>query len=132
VGLFDWLFGKRASGPPVYGTRRYDYSTGNLELMIRHEQGGEPLMAVHQQVLEQWKPGNEYLWDEFDPESLIDTEERRQYTVNQLIYARISLYRALRASGRDIRGRDPFEFAGEVPEVMAHLRAQLPDALDGV
>jgi hypothetical protein len=39
-------------------------------------------MAVLAQVGEQWKPGNEHLWDEFDPESLVDTMQRRRHTVN--------------------------------------------------
>lgn len=132
MGLFDWLFGKRSSTPLVYGTRRYGYPTGNLELAIRHEQGGEDLMTVHNQVLVQWRPGNEHLWDEYDPESLVDDEERRRYTVNQLLFARLTVYRALRATGRDIRGRDPFEFTAEVPEVMARLRERFPEALEGV
>jgi hypothetical protein len=129
MGLFDRLFGKLPVVPPTFGTRRYSYATGNLELAIRHEKGGEPLMAVLEQVREQWKPGNEYLWDEFDPQSLIDTDERRRYTVNQLIYARICLYRALRAMGRDIRGRDPFEFTELVPEEYARLLAVFPNSL---
>lgn len=129
VGLFDWFTRKPTAGPPTYGTRRYQYPTGNLELAIRLEQGGEDLMAVLAQVREQWKPGNEHLWDEYDPESLVDPEERRRHTVNQLLYSRITVYRALRAAGRDVRGRDPFEFVGEVPEIMAGLRARFPEAL---
>jgi len=89
-------------------------------------------MAVLAQVREQWKPGNEHLWDEFDPESLVDDEERRRHTVNQLLYSRLTVYRTLRAAGRDIRGRDPFKFVSELPEVMAGQRARFPEALEGV
>jgi hypothetical protein len=130
MGLFNRLFGERSTGSPAYGERSYGYPTGNLELMIRHEKGGEDLMVVLEQVREQWKPGNEYLWDDFDPESLVDTEERRRYSVNQLLYSRICLSRALRAAGRDIRGRDPFEIAAETPEVVARLRDRFPEAAD--
>ena len=127
VATMGRLFGKRQSAQPVYGTRRYGYPTGNVELVIRHEQGGEDLMAVLAQVQQQWKPGNEHLWDEYDLESLVDDKERRQYTVNQLLFSRLTLYRALRAAGRDVRGRDPFEFAGEVPKVLARLQERFPE-----
>ena len=132
MGLFERLFGKRPSAPPCYGTRQYGYPTGNLELAIRHEQGGEDLMVVLAEVREQWKPGNEHLWDKYDPESLVNDKKRQRQMVNQLLYSRITLSRALRAAGRDVRGRDPFELVSEVPEVLAGLRARFPEALDGV
>jgi hypothetical protein len=52
VGLFDRLFRKRPTDPPTYGMQRYGNPTGNLELMIRHEYGGEDLMTVLEQVRE--------------------------------------------------------------------------------
>lgn len=111
MSLFDW-FTRKPAGAPMYGTRRYQYPTGNLELAIRHEQGGEDLMAMVAPVREQWKPGNEHLWDEYDPESLVDTEERRWHRVNQLLYSRITVSRALRATGRHVRGHDPVRVRG--------------------
>ena len=75
-------------------------------------------------------PGNEYLWDEYDPESLLDTPEKLQHMVNALLFGRLTVYRALRAGGQDVRGRDPFEFKDQVPEVMAQLRARFPGIFD--
>ena len=124
MGLFDRLFRKPARPAPS-GQKRYEYPTGNVELATRVERG-EFLMAVMADVKPRWTPGNEYLWDEYDPESLLDTPEKRQHLVNALLFGRLTVYRALRAAGRDVRGRDPLEFAGEVPEVFARLRARFP------
>jgi hypothetical protein len=127
MGLFNWLFRKLfPPAPTTTGTKRYEYPTGNVELAIRVE-GGEMLMAVMTDIHPRWTPGNEYLWDEYDPESLLDTPEKRRYMVNALLFGRLSVYRALRAAGRDIRGRDPFDFADQVPEVMAGLGARFPN-----
>ncbi|MEI6231551.1 MAG: hypothetical protein WCT04_00760 [Planctomycetota bacterium] len=123
-----WVFDIFRKRTPVYGKRRYAYSTGNIELGTRHA-SGESLKEVLEQVRLQWTPGNEYLWDEFDPQSLIDSEEQRKFNVNQLIYARICLYRALRATGHDIIGRDPFEYVELVPKECARLRELFPSAL---
>jgi hypothetical protein len=87
---------------------------------------GEFLMAVMADIGLRWTPGNEHLWDEYDPESLLDTPEKRQHLVNALLFGRLTVYRALRAAGRDIRGTDPFDFAGQVPEVMAQLGKRFP------
>jgi hypothetical protein len=87
---------------------------------------GEFLMAVMADIKPWWTPGNQYLWDEYDPESLLDTPEKARYTVNALLFGRLTVYRALRAAGRDVRGHDPFEFADQVPEVFAQLRARFP------
>jgi hypothetical protein len=124
MGLFDWLFRKSARPAPS-GQKRYEYPTGNIELAMRVERG-EFLMAVMADIQPRWTPGNEYLWDEYDPESLLDTPEKAQYMVNALLFGRLTVYRALRAAGRDVRGHDPFEFAHQVPEVFARLRARFP------
>jgi hypothetical protein len=124
MGLFDWLFWKPAA--PAPGQKRYEYPTGNVELATRAERG-EHLMAVLADIKPRWTPGNEYLWDEYDPESLLDSPEKRQHLVNALLFARLTVYRALRAAYRDVRGRDPFEFLDEVPEVVARLRERFPN-----
>jgi hypothetical protein len=124
MSLFHWLFGKPTPPAPT-GGKRYEYPTGNVELAARVERG-EFLMAVIEDIRPRWVPGNEHLWDEYDPESLIDTPVKQQYLVNTLLFGRLTVYRALRAAGRDVRGRDPFEFAGQVPEVMAWLKARFP------
>jgi hypothetical protein len=129
MGLFRWLFGKPTPPAPP-GGKRYEYPTGNLELAARVERG-EFLMAVMEDIRPRWTPGNEHLWDEYDPESLIDTPQKRQHLVNCLLFGRLTVYRALRASGRDVRGRDPFEFVDQVPEVMAQLRARFPGVFEG-
>jgi hypothetical protein len=126
--LFHWLFGKPTPAAAT-GGKRYEYPTGNIELATRVERG-EFLMTVMEDIRPRWTPGNEYLWDEYDPESLIDTPEKRQYLVNTLLFGRLTVYRALRAAARDIRGRDPFEFADQVPEVMARLRARFPGVFE--
>src|SRR5215510_9019754 len=108
MGLFNWLSRKPAPTDPV-GGRRYEYPTGNVELAMRVERG-EFLMAVMADIQPRWTPGNEHLWDEYDPESLLDTPEKAQYMVNALLFGRLTVYRALRAAGRDVRGHDPFEF----------------------
>ena len=63
---------------------------------------------------------------EFDPESFLDTPEKRYHIVNALLFGRITVYRALLASGRDVRGSDPFQFQDQVPEAMAWLRERFP------
>jgi hypothetical protein len=131
MGLFDWLFGRRKPPEVSLARKRYEYPTGNSEFAIRVNRG-EPLPAVMEDIKPKWTPGNEYLWDEYDAESLIDTEEKRQYTVNQLLYSRLAVYRALRAVGKDIRGSDPFEYLGEVPEVCERLKGLFPDAFKGL
>jgi hypothetical protein len=124
MGLFDWLFRKPPSPAPP-GQKRYEYPTGNLELATRVERG-EHLMAVIADIKPRWAPGNEHLWDDYDPESLLDTPEKAQHLVNALLFGRLTVYRALRAAGRDVQGHDPFEFKHEVPEVMARLRERFP------
>src|SRR5215470_11296759 len=124
MGLFDWLF-RKSTRPAPSGQKRYEYPTGNIELAMRVERG-EFLMAVMADIKPRWTPGNEHLWDEYDPESLLDTPEKAQHMVNALLFGRLTVYRALRAAGRDVRGRDPFEFADQVPEVFAQLRARFP------
>jgi hypothetical protein len=124
MGLFDWLF-QKSTRPAPSGQKRYEYPTGNIELAMRVERG-EFLMAVMADIKPRWTPGNEYLWDEYDPESLLDTPEKARYAVNALLFGRLAVYRALRAAGRDVRGHDPFEFADQVPEVFAQLRARFP------
>jgi len=128
MGLFDWLFRKRTS-PAAPGQRRYEYPTGNIELAMRVERG-EVLMAVMQDIKPRWTPGNEYLWDEYDLESLLDTPEKSQHLVNALMFGRLTVYRALRAVGQDVRGYDPFEFKNQVPEVMARLRERFPGVFE--
>jgi hypothetical protein len=128
MGLFRWLFGKPTPPAPA-GWKRYEYPTGNVELAIRVERG-EFLMAVMADIRSRWTPGNEHLWDDYDAESLIDTPDKRQYPVNSLLFGRLTVYRALRAAGRDVRGRDPFEFADQVPEVMGGLKARLPGVFE--
>ena len=107
MAVFDWLFGRRKQASTLSFGKRYDYLTGNVELAIRRDRG-EPLTVVLDDIGLKWTPGKEYLWDEYDPESLIDSYEKRHMMVNQLLYARVTLYRALRILGRDIRGLDPF------------------------
>jgi hypothetical protein len=110
--------------------KRYDYPTGNIELAIRVN-GGEPLATVLEEIGAKWKPGNEHLWDEYDIESLIETDEKRYHVVNRLLYARLSIYRDLRAKGKDIRGQDPFRYRGEAPEQVQRLQARFPELFPG-
>src|SRR3954447_4685278 len=116
---------RKPGRPAPSGQKRYEYPTGNVELAVRVERG-EFLMAVLADIKPRWTPGNEYLWDEYDPESLLDTPEKARHLVNALLFGRLAVYRALRAAGRDVRGHDPLEFANLVPEVLAHLRARFP------
>lgn len=125
MGLFDWLFGKRSRPVAASTGRRYEYLTGNVELAIRVNRG-EPLDAVGDEIMTMWTPGNEHLWDEYDVESLVDSPDKRRVVVNQLIYARISIYRALKSKGRDIRGRDPFGHIGECEEESERVRTLFP------
>jgi len=128
MGLFNWLFPKPAA-PSQSGGKRYEFPTGNIELAIRVERG-EFLMAVMEDIRSRWTPGNEYLWDEYNPESLLDTQEKKQHFVNTLLFGRLTVYRALRAGGQDVRGCDPFEFKDQVPEVMSQLRARFPGVFE--
>lgn len=108
--------------------KQYDYPTGNVELAIRLNRG-EPLPVVMNDIKTKWMPGNEYLWDDYDLESLINTPEKQHYLVNKLLYSRVTVYRALRECGKDIRGTDPFSHGEEVPDVMAKLKIQFPSLL---
>jgi hypothetical protein len=123
MGLFNWF--RRSTRRAPSGQKRYEYPTGNVELAMRVERG-EFLMAVMADIKPRWTPGKEYLWDEYDPESLVDTPEKAHYAVNALLFGRLTVYRALRAAGNDVREHDPFEFADQVPEVFAQLRARFP------
>jgi hypothetical protein len=128
MSLFKWLFRKPATPSPA-GGKRYEYPTGNIELAMRVERG-EFLMAVMADIKPRWTPGNEYLWDEYDPESLLDTPQKRHHLVNTLLFGRLTVYRALRAAGHDVRGHDPFEFKDQVPEVMARVRERFPGVFE--
>jgi len=65
---------------------------------------GEFLMALIADIKPRWTPGNEHLWDEYDPESLLDTPEKQRYVVNALLFGRLTVYRALRAGGQECGG----------------------------
>jgi hypothetical protein len=130
MALFNWLFRKAASASPAPKRRRYEYPTGNIEFAIRVN-GGEPLAKVLEEIGAKWMPGNEHLWDEYDIESLIDTEEKRSHVVNRLLYARVSIYRTLRARGNDIRGQDPFGCRGGAPEEVHRLEVRFPELFPG-
>ena len=86
----------------------YPYSTGNIELFERLN-AGENLEDLMKEISEKWKPGNEYLWDEYDIESLI-VGEKSEILVNNLIYNRIKKYRELRDNSIDIKGTDPMTY----------------------
>jgi hypothetical protein len=73
-----------------------------------------------------WTPGNEYLWDEYDVEPLIDSDEKRTESANQVLYSRITIYRALREKGIDIKGRDAFEYIEQAEEQVSRLKVLLP------
>jgi hypothetical protein len=124
MGFFDRLF-RKSTRPAPPRQKHYQYPTGNVELAMRVERG-EFIMAVIADIQPRWSPGNEHLWDEYDPESLLDTPEKARYMVNALLFGRLAVYRALRAAGRDVRGQDPFDFVDQVPEVVAQLRARFP------
>jgi hypothetical protein len=128
MGLFDWLF-RKPEPPSPAGAKRYEYPTGNIELAMRVERG-EFIMAVMADIMPRWTPGNEYLWDEYEPESLLDSPEKRYHLVNALLFGRLTVYRALRAGGRDVRGQDPLECNDQVPEVMARLRERFPGVFE--
>lgn len=117
----------RRRGPPR-GLKRYEYTTGNIEFFLRLKQGESPA-DLTQEIKPRWTPGNERLWDEYDIESLIDTAEKRSHLVNQLLYSRVSVFRALREKGRDCSGTDPFQFFREVPDVAQRLRAMFARTL---
>ena len=51
-------------------------------------------------------------------------EQTEQFADNIVGFAR-----ALRAAGRDVQGRDPFEFAGEVPKVWDWLQERFPETI---
>ena len=130
MGLFEWLF-RKPTAPSPAGGKRYEYSTGNIELATRVERG-EFLMAVMADIKPRWTPGNEYLWDEYDPESLLDTSEKRQHLVNALLFGRLTVYRALRrdelteivraAGFREVAWHQPEETGYYQPIVTARRR----------
>jgi tetratricopeptide (TPR) repeat protein len=124
MGFFKRLF-RRVSQAAPSGQKRYEYPTGNIEFAWRVERGEKP-MAVMEDIHPRWTPGNEYLWDDYDPESLLDSPEKARHTVNALLFGRLTAFRALRSAGRDVRGQDPFDFADQIPEVFAQLRTRFP------
>ena len=125
MGFLNWLF-RKSPRPALPGEKKYEYPTGNLELQMR-VQRGEFLQAIIDDIKPKWTPGNEHLWDEYDPESLLDTPEKCQHMVNFLLFGRLTVFRALRAAGRNLQGRDPFDLQDQVPEVMVQLRKRFPD-----
>jgi len=129
VGLFNRLFerGRKTAATPR--VKRYQFPTGNIELAIR-VQNGEPLFEVLKEIKQKWTPGNECLWDDYDAESLIDSDEKRYYAVNCLLYARVTIYRALRGKGKDIRGTDPFAYVEESQD-SEFFKLSLPPYLPG-
>ncbi|WP_435019085.1 hypothetical protein TA3x_001082 [Tundrisphaera sp. TA3] len=108
--------------------KRYEYPTGNLEMMIRAK-AGEPFEVVMADIAAKWRPGNEHLWDDYDAESLVDTDEKRQYMVNQLIYSRIRVFRELKSRGFDTQGGDPFDHVDRTPELLDQLRDRFPHTI---
>jgi hypothetical protein len=124
----DRLLRRVPRRPLRRGAKRYEYVTGNIETFLRLKQG-ESLAALTQEIKPKWTPGNERLWDEYDVESLIDSDEKRRHLVNQLLYSRVSVFRALRDGGRDCSGADPFQFVHEVPEVAERLRGMFGETL---
>lgn len=87
----------------------YTYLTGNVEAVERINKG-EDMMLVFSDVQTKWTPGNEYLWDEYNIESLINTPEKDKLIVNHLIYKRIKKYRELKTKEIDIKGQDPMNY----------------------
>jgi hypothetical protein len=110
-------------GPPT--VKHYEYVTGNLELMVRM-QAGEPMQELMEEIRTRWQIGNESLWDDYDIESLIDTDEKRYHMVNNLLYSRIAIFRALRVAGHDCAGHDPFKFAHKLPDLCQELTRKFP------
>jgi hypothetical protein len=84
MGLFDWLSRKPARPVPS-GQKQYEYPTGNVELAMRVERG-EFLMAVMADVKPRWTPGNEHLWDDYDPESLMDKPVKQHPQLKPLLF----------------------------------------------
>jgi hypothetical protein len=125
MGIFDWLFGKGKQPPASRRGRRYEFVTGNVEFAIRLNRG-EPFHALVQEIKSKWTPGNEHLWDDYDVESLIDSDEKKNQVVNQLLYSRITIYRALREKGMDIKGKDPFEYIEQAEEQITCLKVLFP------
>ena len=108
--------------------KTYQYRTGSFEAM-RRVYRGESSQDVNEEIKRKWTPGNEYLWDEYDIESLIDLEEKRSYDENKRLYARITLYRALWGQGRDVRGHDPMKHVGDVEGHALRLRSLFPETV---
>jgi hypothetical protein len=125
MGFFDWLFGKQNRPQAPRTGRKYEFVTGNVEFAIRLNRG-EPFPALVNEIKSKWTPGNEHLWDEYDVESLIDSDEKTSQTVNQLLYSRITIYRALREKGMDIKGQDPFEYIEQAEEQITRLKMLFP------
>tara|TARA_Y100000310_G_C20451692_1_gene701056 strand:- start:429 stop:713 length:285 start_codon:yes stop_codon:yes gene_type:complete len=90
-------------------SKQYEYLTGNLECMQRIKSGENPTEALNN-VGQKWTPGNEYLWDDYDIESLINTPQKKSIFVNSLLYNRIKKYRELLEQGIDIKGKYPFSY----------------------
>jgi len=88
---------------------KYPYITGNIEASIRIN-NGEDSMKVLQEIEQKWTPGNEYLWDNIDIETLIDSPEKQRLAVNNLIFHRIKKYRELTNAGKMVKGTDPFKY----------------------
>jgi hypothetical protein len=59
-------------------------------------------------------------------DSLIDSEEKKSFVVNQLLYSRITIYRALRDKGVDLKGEDPFQHLGQAADQLPRLAALFP------
>ena len=109
--------------------KQYEHVTGNTEAMYRMMLGEDP-QTVAEEIGERWRPGNEYMWDDYDPESLVDSHDRKMVGVNCLLYSRITVYRLLRDRGFQIEGQDPFGHIEQVDKETIKLLRRFPVVSD--
>jgi hypothetical protein len=94
-------------------SKSYNHKSGSYEVVERSKEDSN-FEEIFQEVINRWKPGNEYLWDDYNIETLINTDKHNRPVINYLLYSRIIIYRELLKTGINIQGKDPHNFKDKI------------------
>jgi hypothetical protein len=87
-------------------SKKYEYLTGDAEFSERMG-NGEDIVLLSLEISAKWAPGNEILWNEYNINTLVNTNVKRVLKANRELYERIQIYRELTKRGFDMKGKDP-------------------------
>lgn len=72
--------------------KNYEYENCAHELLMRVN-NGENQDKVANEVSIMWAVGNEYLWNEYNIESILENSNKNNNEINKILYQRIINYR---------------------------------------